>query len=36
LTFIFTAYYAGDVTKTDEARVIVDTWEDYWQLHRYF
>jgi hypothetical protein len=36
LTFTFTAHYAGGITKTDEARVIVDQHEDYWRLHRYF
>jgi hypothetical protein len=35
-TFIFTAHYADGVTKTHEATVIVDQYEDYWQLHRYF
>jgi hypothetical protein len=36
LTFVFTAHYEGGVTKTHEARVIVDTYEDYRQLHRYY
>jgi hypothetical protein len=36
LTFIFTANYEGDIVKTHEATVIVDTFEDYWQLHRNF
>jgi hypothetical protein len=36
LTFVFTAHYEGGITKTHEARVIVDTYEDYRQLHRYY
>jgi hypothetical protein len=36
LTFVFTAYYEDDVSKTHEATVIVDTYEDYRQLHRYY
>jgi hypothetical protein len=36
LVFAFTALYDGGVTKTDEATVIADTYEDYWQLHRYY
>lgn len=35
LTFRFTADYSG-TSKTHSASVIVDQWEDYWQLHRYF
>jgi hypothetical protein len=36
LTFVFTAHYDGGTEKTHEATVIVDTHEDYWQLHRNF
>ncbi|MDR2089829.1 MAG: hypothetical protein LBP73_10825 [Clostridiales Family XIII bacterium] len=36
LTFVFTAQYEGGVTKTHEVTVIVDTYEDYRQLHRYY
>jgi hypothetical protein len=36
LTFIFTAYYSGGDVKTHEVTVILDTREDYWQLHRYY
>ncbi|MDR2770475.1 MAG: hypothetical protein LBB57_00395 [Clostridiales Family XIII bacterium] len=36
LSFVFTADYEGGITKTHEARVIVDTYEDYRQLHRYY
>ncbi|MDR1571524.1 MAG: hypothetical protein LBS32_03265 [Clostridiales Family XIII bacterium] len=36
LSFTFTAYYEGGVTRTHEARVIVDQSEDYWRLHRGF
>ncbi|MDR2133216.1 MAG: hypothetical protein LBP30_07725 [Clostridiales Family XIII bacterium] len=36
LTFVFSARYEGGVIKTHEARVIVDTHEDYRQLHRYY
>ncbi|MDR3294617.1 MAG: hypothetical protein LBT26_02140 [Clostridiales Family XIII bacterium] len=36
LTFLFTAYYAGDVIKEHEASVILDTEQDFRQLHRYF
>ncbi|MDR3242900.1 MAG: hypothetical protein LBT34_03105 [Clostridiales Family XIII bacterium] len=36
LTFVFNAYYDGDVVKTCEAKVIVDSKEDYWQLHRLY
>lgn len=35
LTFHFTAFYSNS-TKTYDVSVIVDQWEDYWQLHRYF
>ncbi len=34
LYFIFTAYYAGGVTRTDEGMVIIDSRQDYWQMHR--
>jgi hypothetical protein len=36
LKFVFTAVYAGDVTKIYEETVIADTYEDYRQLHRNF
>ncbi|MDR1135983.1 MAG: hypothetical protein LBL49_07385 [Clostridiales Family XIII bacterium] len=36
LTFVFTAYYAAGVTKIYEETVIIDTFNDYWQLHRLF
>jgi hypothetical protein len=36
LRFVFTATYAGGTEKTAEATVIVDTYEDYWRLHRNF
>jgi hypothetical protein len=36
LNFIFTAFYDEDITKTHEAAVIVDMYEDYWRLHRLF
>jgi hypothetical protein len=36
LKFIFTAYYESGLTKTHEETVIVDMYEDYWRLHRYF
>ncbi|WP_027399165.1 hypothetical protein [Anaerovorax odorimutans] len=36
LTFKFTAYYSGGMTKTHNVEIIVDSQEDYWQLHRYF
>ncbi len=34
LRFVFTAYYAGGVTKIDEKMILVDSRQDYWQLHR--
>ncbi len=36
LTFRFIATYSGGATKTHDVKVIVDTWENYYQLHRYF
>ncbi|QAT43833.1 hypothetical protein [Aminipila luticellarii] len=36
LTFTFTASYGGGTTKKHEVKVIVDTMEDYWKLHRAF
>jgi len=36
LTFTFTATYSGGTTKTYTAKIIVDSKEDYWQLHRAF
>ncbi|MDR2295456.1 MAG: hypothetical protein LBD95_01540 [Clostridiales Family XIII bacterium] len=36
LDFVFTAHYENDVTKTDEARVIVDDRDAYWRLHRVY
>jgi hypothetical protein len=34
LLFIFTAAYEGGMTKTHQVRVIIDSYHDYWQLHR--
>ena len=34
LAFDFTAYYSGGLTKTNEVIAIVDSRQDYWQLHR--
>ncbi len=34
LLFTFTAVYTGGVTKTHQVRVIIDSYHDYWQLHR--
>jgi len=34
LLFLFTAYYSGDTTKVHEVTIIVDSRQDYWQLHR--
>lgn len=34
LVFLFTATYAGGSVRTSEAVVIVDSLQDYWQLHR--
>lgn len=34
LVFLFTAYYAGGSVRTSEAEIIVDSLQDYWQLHR--
>ncbi|MEA4988826.1 MAG: hypothetical protein VB095_12280, partial [Anaerovorax sp.] len=36
LSFIFTATYNGDITKIHTVTAIVDSKEDYWQLHRLF
>ncbi len=36
LTFTFTATYSAGTTKTYTAKIIVDSQEDYWQLHRAF
>jgi hypothetical protein len=36
LTFVFTAHYSGGISKTHEETVIIDTSDDYWQLHRLF
>lgn len=34
LCFVFTAHYAGGAVRTSEATVIIDSRQDYWQLHR--
>ncbi len=34
LLFVFTAFYSGGTTKTHQVRVILDSENDYWQLHR--
>ena len=34
LLFYFTAYYSGGTTKNHEVTIIVDSKQDYWQLHR--
>lgn len=34
LLFVFTAYYADGKTKTNEVTILVDSRQDYWQLHR--
>lgn len=34
LLFVFTAFYSGGMTKTHQVRVILDSENDYWQLHR--
>lgn len=34
LIFVFTASYAGGTAKVDEVMVLVDSRQDYWQLHR--
>ncbi len=36
LTFTFTATYSAGTTKTYTAKIIVDSKEEYWQLHRAF
>ena len=34
LIFVFTSYYSGNLTKEHTVNVIVDSYHDYWQLHR--
>lgn len=34
LIFIFTAYYSSGMTKVNEVLIIIDSRQDYWQLHR--
>lgn len=34
LTFRFTATYTGNQVKTHDVQIIVDSKQDYWQLHR--
>lgn len=36
LSFTFTSTYEGDVVKTDQVSVIIDSKQDYWMLHRLF
>lgn len=36
LTFRFTAFYEGDVTKVHDVNIIINSKNDYYQLHRLF
>jgi len=34
VTFVFTAYYSGGASKTDEATIIIDDTDSYWRVHK--